>query len=107
MEFYHSTDKAEGEETKEAGDETKMERNEELIQALRDIEGEIRECFDGWDVAIKNGIHPVQIQDLDFWSCNIKAAIKELEDDYAEHLVTKGQREAKDRAAELEKGDEE
>lgn len=53
--------------------------NENATQRLRFIEGEIRACFDCWDGAIKNGQHPVAIQDLDFWSKKIQEVIKLLE----------------------------
>ena len=51
----------------------------EVIQKIREIEGEIRACFDGWDMAIKNKAQPVPIQDLDFWSEELKKVIKALE----------------------------
>jgi len=49
-------------------------------QAIREVEGEIRACFDGWDGAIKNKHQPVPIQDLDFWSKKLIQAVKNLGD---------------------------
>lgn len=49
------------------------------IQAVKEIEGEIRACFDGWDGAIKNKAQPVPVQDLDYWSNTLFKAVKHLE----------------------------
>jgi hypothetical protein len=51
----------------------KKARND--LEILEQIEGEIRASFDGWDGAIKNGKQPVAIQDLDFWSNQLKEVI--------------------------------
>ena len=47
----------------------------EQIQTLREIQGEIQACFDGWDGAIDNGRQPVPIQDLDHWSKQLTTLI--------------------------------
>ena len=55
------------------------EKMETIKQELRKIEGKIQACFDGWGRAIKNHQQPVSIQDLDYWSCELKSIIDKLE----------------------------
>ena len=54
-------------------------QNQEALQSIREVEAEIKACFDGWDGAIKNEQQPVPIQDLDYWSNKLLRVINELE----------------------------
>lgn len=51
--------------------------NKKTKQKLKEIEGEITACFNGWDGAIKNKAQPVTIQDLDYWATELKKIIQE------------------------------
>ena len=53
----------------------KMIKQEESKRILEQVESEIRKAFDNWDNNIKAGLNPVPIQDLDFWSEQLKKAI--------------------------------
>ena len=48
---------------------------EESKRILEQVESEITKAFDNWDNNIKAGLNPVPIQDLDFWSEQLKKAI--------------------------------
>ena len=49
------------------------------IQILKEVEAEIRACFNDWDEAIKNGKQPVPIQDLDYWAKTLSQVIQNMD----------------------------
>lgn len=49
------------------------------IEDLKQIFREMNTAFNEWDEHIKYKMHPVPIQDLDFWSKKIKDIIDRLE----------------------------
>jgi hypothetical protein len=52
--------------------------NKTIIETLTKIEGEMRACFNNWDKNTENGVFPVAIQDLDYWSLCLQNVIKEM-----------------------------
>lgn len=52
--------------------------NKYLINRLELVEEEIRGCFDNWDNHINNHQQPVPIQDLDYWSSELKLVIANI-----------------------------
>lgn len=56
----------------------KADMNSELF-CLKQMQSEMRRKFDRWDEHINAGMHPVPIQDLDFWAVELGKIIKSLE----------------------------
>ena len=50
------------------------------IKRLGEVASEMALSFDRWDRLQADGFDPVAIQDLDFWLSEIKAVIKQMED---------------------------